>query len=65
MCSCYILYSKKLGKFYTGATHTTVNERLTKHNSGAYGKHRFTASTDDWELFFEYSCTRLRSCHQN
>ena len=51
MCSCYILYSKKLGKFYTGATHTSVSERLIKHNSGAYGKQRFTASTDDWEIF--------------
>ncbi len=51
MCSCYILYSKRLSKFYTGATHTPVSERLIKHNSGVYGKQRFTASTDDCELF--------------
>ena len=51
MCSCYILYSQNLGRFYTGATHTTVSERLLKHNTGAYGKQRFTAASNDWELF--------------
>ncbi len=51
MCSCYILYSKTLRKFYIGATHTAVSERLLKHNKHLYGKHRFTAAADDWEIF--------------
>lgn len=51
MIGCYILFSEKLKKFYIGATQEDVNERLDKHNSHYYGKHRFTAKTNDWELF--------------
>ena len=51
MCSCYILHSNSLDRFYTGATHTTIDKRLLKHNTAAYGKSSFTSITDDWELF--------------
>ena len=48
MCSCYILHSDKLDKFYVGATHLTVSERTVKHNKHAYGNHRFTALANDF-----------------
>ena len=49
--ACYILYSKRLNKFYIGATHADVNSRLEKHNNSSYGNHRFTSTTNDWEIF--------------
>jgi putative endonuclease len=49
--SCYILFSKNLGKFYIGATQESVEQRLDKHNQHSYGNHRFTAKADDWEMF--------------
>jgi putative endonuclease len=48
---CYILYSKKLNSFYIGATSEEVDIRLYKHNNKSYGKHRYTAKTEDWEIF--------------
>ncbi|MCF8363738.1 MAG: GIY-YIG nuclease family protein [Prolixibacteraceae bacterium] len=49
--ACYILYSKKLDKFYIGAIHKDINKRLEKHNNHTYEKHRFTAKADDWVVF--------------
>ena len=51
MCYCYILYSPSSDKFYTGITQESIDERLMKHNSKAYGNHRFTAKVSDWELY--------------
>ncbi len=51
MCSCYILHSDTLDKFYVGATHDPVGERIKKHNKHAYGKHLFTAAASDWKLY--------------
>ena len=51
MIGCYILFSNQLRKFYIGATHEDVSIRITKHNLGSYGKHRFTAIANDWVLF--------------
>ena len=48
---CYILYSKILNRYYVGATHENVEERLEKHNKHGYGKHRYTAVTNDWEIY--------------
>ena len=48
---CYIIFSHKLNRFYTGACHDNLDERIRKHNSHEYGSHRFTATTDDWVLF--------------
>lgn len=38
MAGCYILKSEKLGKFYVGVTNDDVQQRLSKHNQGFYGK---------------------------
>ena len=51
MVGCYILYSEKLNKFYIGVTQDDVASRIQKHNEGFYGKHRFTAKANDWDLF--------------
>jgi putative endonuclease len=48
---CYILYSEKLNRFYTGVTTQTIDERMLKHNQSEYGKHRFTSNANDWALF--------------
>lgn len=50
MAGCYILKSEKLGKFYVGVTNDDVQQRLSKHNQGFYGKNKYTSITDDWEL---------------
>jgi putative endonuclease len=47
---CYIIYSKELGKFYTGVTQDTVEKRIDKHNQKMYGNH-FTSLASDWELY--------------
>ena len=49
--SCYILFSEKLGKFYIGATNEDIADRILKHNQAQYGNHRYTAATDDWQLY--------------
>ncbi len=53
---CYILHSQKLNRFYTGVTHVDLSDRTLKHNTAAYGNHRYTAKADDWELFFVIPC---------
>src|SRR3546814_6411976 len=53
---CYILFSNKLNRFYTGASHNDLNERILKHNDHSYGNHRFTAKANDWELFLSIEC---------
>ncbi len=50
---CYIIFSHKLNRFYTGACHDNLETRILKHNEHAYGKNRFTATANDWELFLE------------
>ena len=50
---CYILYSTKLKKFYTGACQESLEARINKHNLHVYGNHRYTSSATDWELFLK------------
>ncbi|MDZ7742267.1 MAG: GIY-YIG nuclease family protein [Bacteroidota bacterium] len=50
---CYMLYSKSLDRYYIGATQDDLDLRIEKHNESAYGKHRFTATAKDWELFIK------------
>ena len=45
----YILYSKKLNKFYIGST-TDLNRRITEHNRG---KEKFTKTGGQWELKYQ------------
>ncbi len=49
--ACYILFSKKLNKFYVGATHDNIEQRLEKHNEHSYGNQHYTSLANDWELF--------------
>ncbi|NSW45130.1 MAG: GIY-YIG nuclease family protein [Bacteroidales bacterium] len=52
---CYILYSKKIDRFYIGETEDFVR-RYQEHLSG-YFKHSFTSRTDDWELYMLIECS--------
>ncbi len=58
MSSCYIIYSKELDKYYIGFTQDSVENRLMKHNSAAYGQ-KFTSQTSDWELFYSIQCENI------
>lgn len=53
---CYIIFSKKLNRFYIGACHNDLVERIAKHNSHEYGNHKFTAKAEDWTLFLNIEC---------
>jgi putative endonuclease len=44
----YILFSKKLNKFYVGSS-TDIDRRLTEHNSG---KSKFTSRGMPWLLMY-------------
>ena len=48
---CYILYSKKISKYYTGACQQSLSDRIHKHNISFYGKKHYTAITNDWVLY--------------
>ncbi|MDO3694608.1 GIY-YIG nuclease family protein [Wenyingzhuangia sp. chi5] len=48
----YILYSKKLNKFYIGETANMTN-RLTLHMNKTYYQ-SFTSKADDWKVLLEY-----------
>jgi putative endonuclease len=52
----YILYSKKLDRFYIGACHSDLHDRIAKHNDHAYGAHRYTAKANDWGLYLSIEC---------
>lgn len=56
MSYCYILFSKKLDTFYIGATHDLLEHRIEKHNLHTYGNDKFTAITNDWQLYFSIPC---------
>ncbi len=56
MYNCYLLYSKKLDKFYIGSTIITPNDRLERHLKKYYGKTKYTALADDWVLFHIIEC---------
>jgi len=51
MIGCYILFSKKLTKFYVGVTQDDLDFRIEKHNTSAYGNFRYTSIAADWELY--------------
>ncbi len=50
---CYILWSEKLQRFYTGACQHLLEDRIQKHNSGYYSGGHFTKQADDWRLFLK------------
>ena len=45
------MFSKKLNRFYVGATQEDVEKRIQNHNMHVYGNHRYTSTAEDWELF--------------
>ena len=53
---CYILYSKKLNKYYVGATEHNPEVRLEQHLIKLYKNDAFTSKAKDWELFLTISC---------
>ena len=56
MAWVYILYSKKIEKFYIGICRDSIEKRIGFHNEKKYGRHRFTACTDDWQLYIKLEC---------
>ncbi|ARN78428.1 hypothetical protein BST97_10760 [Nonlabens spongiae] len=56
MAWTYILESEKLNKYYIGACHKKLNDRVLAHNSGKYGSQRFTSQTSDWKLILRLEC---------
>ena len=59
MAHCYILYSPKLEKYYTGSTELMPKARLELHLSKYYGKTKFTANAEDWQIFLTISCSSI------
>ncbi len=53
---CYILFSQKLNRFYIGATADSLENRIEKHLSKAFGNHVFSAKANDWQIFFMIPC---------
>jgi putative endonuclease len=49
MYSVYIIYSKSLGKFYTGFTSIDINERIRRHKSNHSG---YTGKANDWKIIW-------------
>ena len=56
----YILYSKKLDRFYTGITTLTLAERFENHIQKHYGKLNFTQKADDWQLYWHLECNSTK-----
>ncbi|MBL0130037.1 MAG: GIY-YIG nuclease family protein [Chitinophagaceae bacterium] len=66
MANVYILYSKKLNRYYTGSC-LDLEKRFGEHQSKSR-KDSFTSKGDDWELFFwigdlEYKQARKIEAH--
>jgi putative endonuclease len=63
-CITYILYSKKLNKYYVGST-TDIDRRIDEHNRG---KEKFTKTGLPWiivykEIFEELTDARKRETY--
>ena len=56
----YVLYSKKLDRFYTGVTTLQVEERVENHLQKVYRKLNFTQKSDDWILFWSMECESFK-----
>lgn len=50
MATVYILFSKKLTKYYVGSC-LRLNERIAEHENNKYGD-SYTAKANDWELYY-------------
>ena len=52
----YILFSDMLGKFYTGITTLSIDERLENHLLKKYSNLNFTQKANDWVLVWNLDC---------
>ncbi len=52
MYTVYIIYSRKLDRYYVGYT-GNISERILQHNSGISD---YTSKASDWELKYNESC---------
>ncbi|KPM32690.1 Hypothetical protein I595_1116 [Croceitalea dokdonensis DOKDO 023] len=50
----YIIYSKKLDRYYVGET-PEIGPRLAQHNAHHF-KRSFTKGAEDWQLVFSKEC---------
>jgi putative endonuclease len=50
MASIYILYSKKINKYYIGSC-LNLEERIAEHLNKKFSD-SFTSKADDWEVFY-------------
>ena len=50
----YILFSKKLNRFYVGSTELRLEQRLELHLEKNYGSSKFTAKVNDWIIYESY-----------
>jgi putative endonuclease len=60
----YILFSKQLNRYYIGSTRLLAGQRLERHLAGYYGKTKFTAKANDWELFYSIACMGYSQAHK-
>ena len=56
MTYCYIIYSRKLDRFYVGITGDRLISRLAKHINSYYGKSSYTSKAQDWKLHYWIAC---------
>ncbi|MFH2141268.1 MAG: GIY-YIG nuclease family protein [Bacteroidota bacterium] len=66
MATVYILYSKKLNRYYTGSC-LELDNRMIDHIKITY-KNSYTSKSDDWELYLridnlEYKQARFIETH--
>lgn len=59
----YILYSKKLKKYYIGETYN-VELRLDQHNQGFYKENSYTKKGEPWELVFQLQCNTKKQAQK-
>ncbi|WP_445385406.1 GIY-YIG nuclease family protein [Robiginitalea sp. IMCC44478] len=52
MYTVYVLYSKKLKRYYAGFTRN-LDERIRRHNSG---RSKYTSKGAPWELVKTFEC---------
>ncbi|MBN1821507.1 MAG: GIY-YIG nuclease family protein [Prolixibacteraceae bacterium] len=55
----YILFSRKLNRYYIGSTELEPEERLKLHLAKNYGNKKFTSKVHDWEIFLCIECENI------
>ena len=57
MAFVYIIYSKRIDKYYVGST-VELEKRLLQHNTGFYTD-SYTDKTNDWALYYCITCENI------